>query len=327
MVFLTHTVHVHVYPLFVVNELYSAPQSVPDDGTTATLQDSEEKSKLPVDTSNSLSSYAMVADPAVATAGGQMVSPTHAAPIHFMPSQMQPAMYGGEFIANQHMLPPPHPASMMAQYPVAQPTTPPVGALNLAPPSLVQAQQPHHQALYSPTTTVGLTHSPVQILGHTLGTSLFSPPPHSSNQHHGMLVNSPTSSGKVVGFNPGAGGSSSHPPVGSGTPFRRFESPKHSGLMHVSEVPVTTHTQAAASVMPPQGQYVPQEQSPMVQHTQVMSASKGGNGLAPTAAGFQPVQLPPRLVQQQQQQSQQQQQQQQQQHRNRYCTAPIALQI
>ena len=43
--------------------------------------------------------------------------------------------------------------------------------------------------------------------GHTLGTSLFSPPPSTGNQH-GLFINSPTSSGKV-------GYTSTHPPVGS----------------------------------------------------------------------------------------------------------------
>ena len=51
------------------------------------------------------------------------------------------------------------------------------------------------------------------LIGHTLGTSLFSPPPSSGNQH-GLFVNSPNSSGKVVGFSPGT---PNHPPVGSGT--------------------------------------------------------------------------------------------------------------
>lgn len=50
------------------------------------------------------------------------------------------------------------------------------------------------------------------LIGHTLGTSLFSPPPSSGNQH-GLFVNSPNSSGKV-GFSPGT---PNHPPVGSGT--------------------------------------------------------------------------------------------------------------
>lgn len=121
--------------------------------------------------------------------------------VHFLPPQqamygngqegsfggasMLPGAAGGLF---QYSSPIPHP-----QAPVQPPSTPPIGTLTLAPPGVVHAQQ--QQGILSTTSTS--IQSPVQILGHTLGTSLFSPPPSSTSQH-GIFVNSPTTTGKVA---------------------------------------------------------------------------------------------------------------------------------
>ena len=50
--------------------------------------------------------------------------------------------------------------------------------------------------------------------GHTLGTSLFSPPPSSTSQH-GIFVNSPTTTGKVAfpSVFPAVGSGLQYPPV------------------------------------------------------------------------------------------------------------------
>ena len=139
--------------------------------------------------------------------GGHLVSPTQG-PMQLMPAQMQhPILSASQempIVASQPM--PPNAPHTLLQYPSGlsphqaqnanQPTTPPIG-LNLHLPSLLQAQA-QHQGIFSPPSTT-MTHSP-QILGHSLGTSLFSPPPSSSAQHGAMFVNSPTSTGKVVGL-------------------------------------------------------------------------------------------------------------------------------
>ena len=234
--------------------------------------------------------------------GGHLVSPTQG-PMQLMPAQMQhPILSASQempIVASQPM--PPNASHTLLQYPSGlsphqaqnanQPTTPPIG-LNLHLPSLLQAQA-QHQGIFSPPSTT-MTHSP-QILGHSLGTSLFSPPPSSSAQHGAMFVNSPTSTGKVVGFAPGT---PAHPPVGSGTRFRRYESPKLGG--HISEV--------SNSIPPnsqPSGPLVQNHNSPVMQHKGFGKPSTNGAGPITGSSGFQPIQLPPRLAQQQQQQNQQ----------------------
>ena len=245
--------------------------------------------------------YPMMAGIPVDHTGGQMVSPTQVGgPIQIIPPQMQPQIIPvsqeHHMIANQHLTPT-HPSSLV-QYPspipqgqnVNQPTTPPVGPLSLPPPSLMSAQQ--HQGIFSPTTT-GVTHSPVQILGHTLGTSLFSPPP-SSTAPHGVFVNSPSATGKIVGFAPGT---PAHPPVGSGPRFRRYDSPKqlgHMGNSITSQSPGTLQMQLS-------------QESPIAQQKPFPKPTANGASPIPTNSNFQPLQLPPRLAQQQQQQQQQQQ--------------------
>lgn len=184
-----------------------------------------------------------IGDPALF--GGQMISPTHPqGPVQYMQHQMQPPpVYGqdaGGYVNTQAVMP--NNAMHFPPGTHSQPSTPTIGPLSLAPPGILQAQQ---QGIYSPPSS-GITQSPIQILGHTLGTSLFSPPPSSGN-HHGLFVNSPTSSGKV-GFPPGAPG---HPPVGSGTTrFRNFDSPKQSSG-HVCEVSSSLSSQSGFQALPP----------------------------------------------------------------------------
>ena len=248
-----------------------------------------------------------------AVEAGQMISPTqlHPAAVQFLPAHLQhpgPHMIPAgthqdpTLVSPQHIPPGTpggvlhYPGSLPNQSPNA-PTTPPVGHMGFPTlPSMLSAQQ--QQSVFSPPST-GVTHSPVQILGHTLGTSLFSPPP-SSNTHPGMFINSPTTGGKVIGYPPG---SPAHAPVGSGLRFRRFESPKQG--CHVSEVSSASvsiaHGQSNAGVS--QVQFMPESPVPQPQQNQHRKTNNGANGggnLIPGQSGFQPVQLPPRLVSQQQ---------------------------
>ena len=219
--------------------------------------------------------------------GGQMISPTQVrGPFQIMPHpHLIPGIQEPQVIGNHGQPLPPTPGGMF-QYPsgmpVNQPSTPPVGPLNLHPPGILQAQQ--HQGFFPPTST----HSPVQILGHTLGTSLFSPPPPSTTAPHGVFINSPTNTGKVLGFAPGA---PALPPVGSGPRFRHYESPKQGMSMPL-------HPQSSTNQL--------QQDSPTAQ--QKPFPKSASNGINPSLGSFQ---LPPRLAQQQQQQQHQQQQQQQ----------------
>ena len=230
--------------------------------------------------------------------GGHVVSPTQG-PMQLIPPQLQhPMLSPSQEMPNQPLPPnPPHPT--LLQYPSSmpphqaqsanQPTTPPIG-LNLHPPSLLQAQA-QHQGIFSPPSTT-MTHSPVQILGHTLGTSLFSPPPSTSTQHGGMFVNSPTTAGKIIGYAPGTPA-----PVGSGTRFRRYNSPKQSGG-HISEVSNSVQAQ-------PSGPLSMNHNSPVMQHKHFGKLGTNGTNPIPGSSGFQTIQLPPRLAQQQQQQNHQ----------------------
>ena len=258
-----------------------------------------------------LSGYAVMPTPGMEAVTGQMMSPTQVpSAMQFLPAHMQPhvmpASPDPQLVSPQHIPPGTpggvmhYPGSLPNQSPSA-PTTPPIGHLGFpSMPSMLSAQQP--QNVFSPPST-GVTHSPVQILGHTLGTSLFSPPP-SSTAHHGMFINSPSSAGKVLGY---PSGSPAHAPVGSGLRFRRYESPKQGG--HVSEIPVAPPPQPQPGGSLSQVQFMPE--NPMPQHKQQPKANGSNGGAALSgSSGFQPVQLPPRLASQQQQQQQNQQQQQ-----------------
>ncbi len=221
---------------------------------------------------------------------GEMISPTHVTgPVHIYPAQLFPGTPEPQVVAT--------PPGGMLQFPgfppqgqgaIAQPTTPPVGPLNLPPPGVLQAQQ---QAIFSPPSSGAMTHSPVQILGHTLGTSLFSPPPPSSTTPHGVFVNSPTTTGKVLGFAPGT---PALPPVGSGPRFRRYESPKQPGLYGSS---------LSQSTGPVAQTHLPQD-SPVAQQKPFPTTATNGMNLNSGSPGFHSLPLPPRLAQQQQQQQQ-----------------------
>ena len=239
---------------------------------------------------------------------GQMMSPTQIPPgaVQFLPAHLQPHMIPGaqdpQLVSPQHVPPGTpggvvhFPGSLPNQSPNA-PTTPPIGHMGFPTlPNMLSAQQ--QQSVFSPPST-GVTHSPVQILGHTLGTSLFSPPP-SSTAHHGMFVNSPSSGGKVLGY---PSGSPAHAPVGSGLRFRRYESPKQGGS-HVSEVSTSVPpppTQSGGGLSQ-QVQFMPENPVPLQkQHSKGNNGTNGGGTSLSGSSGFQPVQLPPRLASQQQQ--------------------------
>ena len=257
--------------------------------------------------------YAMMS----AIEAGQMMSPTQvhptaavAPPLQFLPAHIQhPHMLPGSpqdaLVSPQHV--PPGTPGGVVHFPggippnqsPSGPTTPPIGHMGF--PGMLPAQQ--QQSVFSPPTTGGVTHSPVQILGHTLGTTLFSPPP-SSSTHPGMFVNSPTTGGKVIGYPTGS--PAAHAPVGSGLRFRRYESPKQGS--HGNEGAPLSHGQSSGTGLsqvqfipenpvPPSPQQPPQKQPQLKGNNGV---NGGGNSIS-GSSGFQPVQLPPRLASQQQQ--------------------------
>lgn len=136
---------------------------------------------------------------------------------------------------------------------------------------------PHHhpamggmmqpQAMFSHSGS--LTHSPVQILGHSLSTSIFSPPP---------------SAGPPTLFISGSGkpgishGSPAHAPVGSGAKLRRYSSPKQ----------------------PPRSDMILTPQSPRSSHPPSEHQLIGSTGMSINDPGVvitSSQQLPPRLVQ------------------------------
>lgn len=103
----------------------------------------------------------------------------------------------------QGSLPPPNNISFLSNLPLhgreqPHPATPTL------PPGVIQPSGPSIQ-------------SPVQILGHSLSTSIFSPPP--SAGPPGLFMN-PTGSGKP--------NSPGHSAVGSGVRFQRYDSPQQS---------------------------------------------------------------------------------------------------
>ena len=247
--------------------------------------------------------YTMMSGPGMEGVAGQMVSPTQVpSGLQFFPTHMQPHVMPGspdpQLVSPQHIPPPGTPGGVL-HYPgslpsqsSSAPTTPPISHMGFPPiQSMISAQQ--SPGLFSPTTS-GMAHSPIQILGHTLGTSLFSPPPSTTGHHHGMFVTSPSSGGKVLGYPPG---SPAHAPVGSGIRFRRYDSPKQP--FHSSE--------GHASTLQPQGgggggvhvQF--RSENPVPQGQAHVKVTGGASGVALSGTSvFQPVQLPPRLANQQQ---------------------------
>ena len=258
--------------------------------------------------------YAMMS----AIEAGQIMSPTQvhptaAAPFQFLPPHLQhthmiPGSPQEALVSPQHVPPGTpggvvhFPAGVPSQSP-SGPTTPPIGHMGFPTPLPAGMLPTQQQSVFSPPSTGGVTHSPVQILGHTLGTSLFSPPP-SSTTHPGMFVNSPTTGAKVIGYPTGS--PAAHAPVGSGLRFRRYESPKQGG--HGNEAASLSHGQSRNSGLSqvqfipenPMPQQQPQQQPSQPPHKGNNGVNSGGNPMATGPSGFQPVQLPPRLASQQQ---------------------------
>ena len=224
----------------------------------------------------------------ISNAQGQMMSPTHQG-IHFLPPGHIITSQDGQVVqfamSGQGQRPPPHGGA------------PSLGPLPLHQPGMLG--QPHGH-LFSPHNPPGLTQSPVQILGHTLGTSLFSPPPSSGGGPHGMFINSPAANppgGKALG-GMGAPGSPARTAVGSGARVRRYDSPKHSGGEVLPPPPPTSSGAMTPTMSPVDGQ---QKQGSKLSANGTSPVLSGG----PSVGGFQSPQLPPRLIQQQQQQQQQ----------------------
>lgn len=150
-----------------------------------------------------------------------LMSPTQLGPTHqFIPSHMMGQLsmgLGPEGGGHPHL---PYPSSLPLHVtePMSSPQ-PPTPTMGHIPP--VGHQQPTAQNMFSPPSSA-MTHSPIQILGHTLSTSIFSPPP-SAGPPHGLFITQPSATGKG-GIAPG---SPAHAPVGSGgTRLRRYDSPK-----------------------------------------------------------------------------------------------------
>lgn len=141
-----------------------------------------------------------------------VVSPTALVPpSQFIHGQLPPDLQGG-----QHPMPPnnhPYPSNLpLHGGDTPQPPTP---TLPPVPAGILQSGH-------------GMQ-SPVQILGHTLSTSIFSPPP--SAGPPGLFMN-PSNSGKP-GVTPSSPG---HAAVGSGVRFQHYDSPKQAR----AEIPVQT---------------------------------------------------------------------------------------
>ena len=124
------------------------------------------------------------------------MSPTQIAPpSQYLPQHLPPgfspdqATVAAMAAANhQHHLSYPHTALPLHSQDLT--VTPTPGTPTLAPPMppSLHHSQGSAQGLFSPPNSI--THSPVQILGHTLSTSIFSPPP-SAAPAHGMFINNP----------------------------------------------------------------------------------------------------------------------------------------
>ena len=85
-------------------------------------------------------------------------------------------------------------------------------------PGLLQAAQGHPQGMYPHSGNI--TPQPAQILGHSLSTTIFSPPP-SAGPGPPTVFYSPTTGKPSITH----GGSPAHAPVGSGIKFKKYTSP------------------------------------------------------------------------------------------------------
>ena len=120
-------------------------------------------------------------------------------------------------------LTPPTPYVPMEHPQVPYPSNLPMHASD-TPPAAHMTHSGLPPGMFSPPSNGGVTHSPIQILGHSLSTSILSPPPSAVQPQ--LFMN-------TIGNPPGKGGtpgSPIHAPVGSGARFRRYESPKNSGI-------------------------------------------------------------------------------------------------
>ena len=163
-----------------------------------------------------------------------LVSPTTGAPPHgqFLPGA--PLTEGDQHVNYGH-----HLRERQENHQTMPPPPPPPHPLQHHPhhPGMVQPQG-HPQGMYSHSAG-NITPTPVQILGHSLSTSIFSPPPSAG-------PGPPT-----VFYNPGTGkpgmshgGSPVHAPVGSGVKFKKYNSPKQlprSDMGMAPQSPQATH--------------------------------------------------------------------------------------
>ena len=227
------------------------------------------------------------------------MSPTQIAPpSQYLPQHLPPgfspdqATVAAMAAASQHHL----------SYPTGLPlhsqdlsVTPTPGTPTLAPPMpSLHHSQGSAQGLFSPPNSI--THSPVQILGHTLSTSIFSPPP-SAAPAHGMFINNPGKPSSLATNSP------SHAPVGSGSRSNRFESPKRPDMSFAAAAASghapTTQAMAAGSrgMTAAESSLLQQQKSSSL--LGVVAGGSGGSHIVDVSGNgvtYQSQQLPPRLA-------------------------------
>ncbi len=146
-----------------------------------------------------------------------------------------------------------------------------------------QAHHHHHQAMFQHTGNI--TPQPAQILGHSLSTTIFSPPPSAGPGPPTVFYSSSTGKPSIT-----HGGSPAHAPVGSGLKFKKYASPQQLSRPDIPmtpQSPVTSH------------------QSPVLLEQQQHTHGGGGgspgvptnNDIGMDMLGGSPHLLPPRLNQ------------------------------
>lgn len=151
------------------------------------------------------------------------MSPTQLAPpSHYLPPHLPPGITPDQAMAaaalaaaNQHHLP--YHTALSMHSPDQLPASQTPGTPTLSHQMPLPTQQAAAQGLFTPPTS--LAHSPVQILGHRLSTSIFSPPPSAAPAH--MFMNPIGAVGAKP--SPHSNHSPSHAPVGSGSRLGRYD--------------------------------------------------------------------------------------------------------
>ena len=154
-------------------------------------------------------------------------------------------------------------------------------------PGLVQPQGHHPQGMFSHSGNV--TPQPVQILGHSLSTTIFSPPPSAGPGPPTMFYSPGTSKLSHGGTSP------AHAPVGSGVKFKKFNSPKQQ--LPRSEIPMGPQSPQATHQAPPPMSMVEQQQQQRMHTVPLAVVASNDQSIVVQDGMVSPQQLPPRLNQ------------------------------